>query len=73
VKLPHIPRPNLRICVIGDAAHLEEAKKIPKIETMDVEGLKNFNKVKKDVKKWAKKYQVLLATGTEIITASKSN
>lgn len=40
---------------------------------MDVEGLKNFNKVKKDVKKWAKKYQVLLATGTEIITASKSN
>ncbi len=49
VKLPHIPRPNLKICVIGDAAHCEEAQKLG-LDTIDAEGLKKFNKVKKDIK-----------------------
>lgn len=26
VRLPHIPRPKLKICLIGDAKHLEEVK-----------------------------------------------
>ena len=71
VRLPHVPRPKLRICVIGDAAHLEEAKKIEGIETKDVEGLKAFNKVKKDIKKWAKKYHVLLCTDTIVKQLTK--
>ena len=71
VKLPYIPRPKLRICVIGDAAHLEEAKKIEGIETKDLEGLKAFNKVKKDIKKWAKKYHVLLCTDSIVKQLTK--
>lgn len=71
VKLPNVPRPKLRICVIGDAAHLEEAKKIAGIETKDVDGLKAFNKVKKDIKKWAKKFHVLLCTDTIVKQLTK--
>ena len=71
VKLPNVPRPKLRICVIGDAAHLEEAKKIQGIETKDVDGLKAFNKVKKDIKKWAKKFHVLLCTDTIVKQLTK--
>lgn len=61
VRLPHIPRPKLRICLIGDAKHVEEAKGLD-IDVIDLEGLKKFNKEKKAIKKWAKKYHVLLAT-----------
>lgn len=71
VKLPNVPRPKLRICVIGDAAHLEEAKKIEGIDTKDLEGLKAFNKVKKDIKRWAKKYHVLLCTDTIVKQLTK--
>ncbi|KAL9673389.1 hypothetical protein QQ045_029645 [Rhodiola kirilowii] len=28
VKLPHIPRPKMKICMLGDAQHVEEAEKI---------------------------------------------
>merc|ERR1712023_360383 len=45
IKLPHIPRPKLRVCVLGDAFHTENAA-----------GLKAFNKNKKLIKKFAKKY-----------------
>jgi len=71
VRIPHVPRPKLRICVIGDAAHLEEAKKIEGIETKDLDGLKAFNKVKKDIKKWAKKYHILLCTDTIVKQLTK--
>lgn len=39
VKLPFCPRPNLRICVLGDVKHCEEAAKIG-IDAMSVEDLK---------------------------------
>ena len=71
VKLPNLPRPKMRICVIGDAAHLEEAKKIEGIETKDLEGLKAFNKVKKDIKKWAKKYHILICTDSIVKQLTK--
>ena len=71
VKFPYVPRPKVKICVIGDAAHLEEAKKIEGIETKDLEGLKAFNKVKKDIKKWAKKYHVLLCTDSIVKQLTK--
>jgi large subunit ribosomal protein L10Ae len=62
VRLPNIPRPKLRICLIGDAKHIEQAKGIQDLDTIDLEGLKKFNKEKKPIKKWAKKYSILLAT-----------
>ena len=47
--------------MLANAVHIEEctAKEIPFI---DVDGLKAFNKDKAKIKKWAKKYDVLLAS-----------
>jgi len=61
VKLPHIPRPKMKVCMLGDAQHVEEAEKIG-LEYMDVEGLKKLNKNKKLVKRLAKKYHAFLAS-----------
>jgi len=61
VKLPHIPRPKMRVCMLGDAQHVEEAGKLS-LECMDVESLKKMNKNKKLVKKLAKKYHAFLAS-----------
>ncbi|XP_057781972.1 60S ribosomal protein L10a isoform X1 [Salvia miltiorrhiza] len=61
VRLPHIPRPKMKICMLGDAQHVEEAEKIG-LESMDVEALKKLNKNKKLVKKLAKKYHAFLAS-----------
>ncbi|CAH9099392.1 unnamed protein product [Cuscuta europaea] len=61
VKLPHVPRPKMKVCMLGDAQHVEEAEKIG-MEYMDVESLKKLNKNKKLVKKLAKKYHAFLAS-----------
>ncbi|XP_058186225.1 large ribosomal subunit protein uL1-like [Rhododendron vialii] len=61
VRLPHIPRPKMKVCSLGDAQHVEEAEKI-ELDYMDVEGLKKLNKNKKLVKKLAKKYHAFLAS-----------
>jgi len=29
VKLPHIPRPKMKICMLGDAQHVEEVSNLP--------------------------------------------
>ncbi|KDO58085.1 hypothetical protein CISIN_1g027063mg [Citrus sinensis] len=65
VKLPHIPRPKMKVCMLGDAQHVEEAEKIG-LDYMDVEGLKKLNKNKKLVKKLAKKYHAFLASESVI-------
>ncbi|KAG0584731.1 hypothetical protein M758_3G232000 [Ceratodon purpureus] len=65
VKLPHIPRPKMKVCMLGDAQHVEEANKIG-MECMDVESLKKMNKNKKLVKKMAKKYHAFLASESVI-------
>ena len=63
VRLPNVPRPNLKICLIGDAKHIQEVKeKNIVVDVIDFDGLKTFNKDKKLIKKWAKKYSLLLAT-----------
>merc|ERR1712035_14397 len=61
VKLPNIPRPKQKICIIGDAAHNDEAegKGVPH---MSADDLKKLNKDKKLVKKLAKKYDAFLAS-----------
>merc|ERR1712027_30430 len=61
VKLPNIPRPKQQICVIGDAAHNDEAKS-KGIPFMSADDLKKLNKDKKLVKKLAKKYDAFLAS-----------
>jgi len=65
VRLPNVPRPALKICLIADARHEAEAKKDNlDIDVTSLDELKKFNKDKKLVKKWAKKYSLLLASDT---------
>jgi large subunit ribosomal protein L10Ae len=61
VKLPHVPRPKMKVCMLGDAQHVEEAEKLG-LDYMDIESLKKMNKNKKLVKKLAKKYHAFLAS-----------
>jgi large subunit ribosomal protein L10Ae len=65
VKLRHIPRPQMSVCVLGDQQHCDEAK-ANNIECMDAEGLKKLNKNKKLIKKLAKKYDAFLASDSLI-------
>jgi hypothetical protein len=50
VKLPYIPRPNMKVCVLGDVKHCEQAQSIG-VDSRSVEDLKKLNKNKKLVKK----------------------
>lgn len=61
IRLQHLCKTKIRTCVIGDVQHIEEAKALG-IDCIDLDGLKKFNKEKKAIKKWAKKYQIILAT-----------
>ncbi|CAN1137459.1 ERLIN2 [Linum perenne] len=65
VKLPHIPRPKMKVCMLGDAQHVEEANAMG-LQSMDVESLKKLNKNKKLVKKLAKQYHAFLASESVI-------
>ena len=64
-KLPQVPRPNMKLCVIGNAVHCEEAERIG-VEKMSVDDLKKFNKNKKIVKKFAAQYDAFLSSDTLI-------
>ena len=65
VRLPHIPRNRLKICLIADAKHIDEAKAANlDVDVVDQEFLKKFNKEKKPIKSWAKKYALLIASDT---------
>lgn len=64
-RLPTVPRPNLKCCVLGNAAHCEQADRIG-VDQMSVEDLKKLNKNKKQVKKLAKKYDFFLASDNMI-------
>merc|ERR1711879_306194 len=55
VKLPHVPRPRMSICILADAADIDRAKLID-LESQSVEDLKKLNK------KLAKKYDAFLAS-----------
>lgn len=65
VKLPHVPRPHLKVCVIADAAHIDKCKK-DGIEYIDAETLKKkidpADKKAKELKKWAGKYKLIFAS-----------
>ncbi|KAI9350095.1 ribosomal protein L1-like protein [Obelidium mucronatum] len=61
VRLPHIPRPQMKICILADARDADHAKEIS-LDSMSVEDLKKLNKNKKAIKKLAKKYDQFLAS-----------
>jgi len=64
-RLPTVPRPNLKCCMLGNAAHCEQAERID-VDHMSVEDLKKLNKNKKLVKKLAKRYDFFLASDNMI-------
>jgi len=64
-RLPIIPKPNSNICVLGNQKHCEKADQMG-IDKMTVDDLKKFNKNKKLIKKFAKKYDNFLASATLI-------
>merc|ERR1712224_258176 len=55
VALPNCPRENLKICLIADQKHQDEAKNNElDVKVTTLEELKQFNKDKKKIKGWAK-------------------
>lgn len=59
--MKNIPRPNLKVCVLGDQKHCDEAA-VNAIPCMTADDLKKLNKDKKQIKKLAKGYDVFLAS-----------
>ena len=64
-RLPNVTRPRMKVCILGDQVHIDQAKAAG-LEWMDVEALKKLNKDKKLVKALAKKYDAFLASETLI-------
>jgi len=61
VILPHRVKAKMDFLVIGDQKHVDEATE-NNIPFVDSAGLTKFKKDKKKIKKWAKKYDMLLAS-----------
>jgi len=64
-KLPVVPKPNSSVCVLGNQKHCEKADALG-VDKMTIDDLKKFNKNKKLIKKFAKKYDNFLASGALI-------
>ena len=50
VRLPFVPRPRMKVCILGDVKHCEQAVGLG-LDAKGVEDLKKLNKNKKLVKK----------------------
>merc|ERR1712151_811324 len=61
IKLPHVPRPRMKICVLGDAVHCEQAQRAG-IPYKSVEDLKKLNRNKKLGKKLRQSFDGFLAS-----------
>merc|ERR1711988_1708315 len=61
VKLPHVPRPRMKVCVLGDAVHCEAAQRND-LPFKSVDDLKKLNKNKKMVKKLARTFDAFMAS-----------
>ena len=59
--MPNIPKPRMKVCIIGNAIHCQQAKEAG-VACIDVDGLKKFNKDRKLIKKWAKPFDTLIAS-----------
>lgn len=71
VKLPYTPRPQMKVCVLGDHKHCEEAKELG-LDQMSVEDLKKLQKNKKLVKKLGKSASQSVNVGLRNHTFDKS-
>ncbi|XP_076445408.1 large ribosomal subunit protein uL1-like isoform X2 [Babylonia areolata] len=60
-RLRYTPRPKMRVCILGDQVHCDQAK-ANDLPHMSQDDLKKLNKDKKLVKKLAKKYDAFLAS-----------
>jgi large subunit ribosomal protein L10Ae len=65
VRLPTVPKPKVRVCIIGDARACDQAKEYG-LEHMSEDDLKKLNRDKKLVKKLAKSYDAFLASASLI-------
>jgi len=61
LKLPSIIRPNMKICVIGNQYHCDEADRLG-ISKTTIEDLKKFNKDQKLIKKFARQYDAFIVS-----------
>uniref|UniRef100_A0A915DDC0 Ribosomal protein n=1 Tax=Ditylenchus dipsaci TaxID=166011 RepID=A0A915DDC0_9BILA len=61
VRLKNIPRPKLKVCVLGDQQHIDEAA-ASEIPCMSADDLKKLNKDKKMIKNLAKSYDAFIAS-----------
>uniref|UniRef100_A0A0N5AEQ8 Ribosomal protein n=1 Tax=Syphacia muris TaxID=451379 RepID=A0A0N5AEQ8_9BILA len=61
VRLKSVPRPKMKVCILGDQQHCDEASNNG-IPCMNAEDLKKLNKNKKLIKKLAKGYDAFLAS-----------
>ncbi|CAE7380922.1 RpL10Ab [Symbiodinium natans] len=65
ITLPNVARPRMKVCVLGDAVHCEQAQRA-NIPFRDIEHLKKLNKNKKLVKKLMKSFDAFLASAVLI-------
>lgn len=70
VRLPHVCRPRMTVCLLCDLVHEDIAKKSD-IPTMNQEELKKLNKNKKLVKKMCNKYDAFLCSESIIKTVPR--
>ena len=64
-RLKHVPRRKYKVCLLGDQAHIDEAKSLG-MDAMSADDLKKLNKDKKKVKRLAASYDAFLASDTLI-------
>jgi len=65
VKLPNPCKPRMKVCVLGDQIHCDEAKKNG-LDFRDIEALKSLNKNKKLIKKLTDAYDAFIASESVI-------
>ena len=59
--LAHPCRSNLKVCLIGTINHVDQAKELG-LDFKSLDDLKKFNKEAKEIKKWARRYDILLVS-----------
>ena len=65
--LPNIIKDSKNIAILGDALHISQASE-QGLDSYSIDDLKKFNKQKKPIKKFAKKYDFFLASDSIIKT-----
>jgi len=65
IILPYQTKPKLNVMVIGDQYHVEECA-AHKLQAIDLDSLKKFNKDKKLIKKWMNNFDVIIASDSLI-------